>query len=680
MMKQLVISTLAVGALALAAPAHAVDFFLIAKEFDKTLPDDTVKMWGFAEDPGGACWNTISGNANSAASKLARMNSVDCTGPVATAPGPELVAPPTIGNNAADRVRIRVVNLLDTANGGEPISLIIPGQPMPYRGTPGPTWDDGSWGSGAGGSPGARRVRSFGRETAVGGGRNSYNWIPTQNNPLKDGTYLYHSGTHPQVQVQMGLYGAITRDAAAGMAYTGVSYDNEVTVLYSEIDPVLHDAVTSGTYGTTGPTSTIGYQPQYYLVNGEPFTTKAAATITGPEEGARTLLRLLNAGLETHTPSLQGMRMSIVAEDGNVYPVARDEHSALLSPLKTKDAILAPNTNGTHALYDGMLNLSNTDGSVGGMLSFLQVGAGTPSANTAPVAVVDPAVAGDYDVNQHNTLTVAAPGVLGNDSDPEDDALTAVLGTTDATDGTLDLNADGSFVYEPDLNFSGTDTFTYMASDGALQSTEVTATITVVAVANNPPVADDQAVTTGQQNVGGNSEAVAITLTGSDVDLDGLTFTVTGEPTSGILSGAEPNLTYTPNLGFFGPDSFTYKANDGTDDSLVDAVVSITVEENQAPVADVDTATTPKNTDVTFSVVANDTDADGTIDVTTVVIDRLPKRGTAVANLDGTVTYTPDFDAAGSDSFRYRVEDDDGELSRNPNGGTRTKVRVNITP
>jgi hypothetical protein len=166
------------------------------------------------------------------------------------------------------------------------------------------------------------------------------------------------------------------------------------------------------------------------------------------------------------------------------------------------------------------------------------------------------------------------------------------------------------------------------------------------------------------------------------VDLDGLTFTITGGPTSGILSGAEPNLTYTPNLGFDGADSFTYKANDGTADSLVDAVVDITVEPNQAPVADVDTATTPRNTPVTFSVVANDTDPDpnGTIDVTTIDIVRQAKRGTVVANGDGTVTYTPDFDAAGSDSFRYRVRDDDGELSRNPNGGTRTKVRVNITP
>ena len=542
MMQRVAISVLAVGVLALAAPAHAVDFFLIAKEFDKPIPADggvEVPMWGFAEDVGGACWNTIAGGANSAASKEARMNADACTLPIASVPGPRLVVPP-----AAANVRIRVVNLLSSAAGGEPISLVIPGQRMPSPNSPGPTWTDGS--VGAAGTPGVRRVRSFGREAAVEGGRRSYNWQDGQSNPLKDGTFLYHSGTHPQLQVQMGLYGAITRDAAAGTAYdidsppALILYDNEVLVLYSEVDTVLHDAVTSGTYGTTGPTSTFEYHPQHYLVNGEPFTTKALATISGPAEGEVTLLRLLNAGLETHIAALQGLRMTIVAEDGNVYPFAHEESSAVLAALKTKDVILTPHFEGTHALYDGMLNLSSaTDGSVSGMLSFLEVGSGTPPVNSAPVAVDDPA----YAVNQNNPLAIAAPGVLGNDSDVDGDPLTAVMGATNVSSGTLALNADGSFLYTPNLGFDGLDSFTYKASDGYLESSEVTATITVAAVANNPPVADDKAVETGQLLAGGNSEDVGITLTGSDPDGNSLTFTVTGiGPTDGSLSGAPPNL------------------------------------------------------------------------------------------------------------------------------------------
>jgi FtsP/CotA-like multicopper oxidase with cupredoxin domain len=689
MMKRIAISALAVGVLVQAAPASALDVYLIAKELDKTLPDGSVvKMWGFAEDPGGACYGTTSGGSNSAASKAARMAAAACTGPVASVPGPSIVAPATVGSNAADRVRVRLVNLLDSTKGGEPISLVIPGQTMPSRGATGrgPTWSDGSFGSSSGGTPGTRRVRSFGRETVVDGGRLQYAWIPNTSTGLREGTYLYHSGTHPQVQVQMGLYGSITRNAVDGgspSAYDGVAYDNEITVLYSEIDPALHAAVASGSYGTLpGPTSTFEYNPEYYLVNGEPFATKASATIPGAVVGERTLLRLLNAGLQLHSPTLQGMRMEIVAEDGSPYPTSRHESSAVLAPLKTKDAIVEPTVDGTYALYDGMLSLSNTDGSAGGLLSFLQVGAGTSPSNTAPVAVNDPATAGAYDVNQNNILSIAAPGVLANDTDAEGHPLTAALAGTNVSNGTLSLNADGSFVYTPNLGASGTDSFSYTASDGAAQSLEATATITIVAVANNAPVADDGSATTGQQLAGGNSEDVAITLTGSDSDGDALTFAITGGPSSGTLSGSGASRTYSPNTGFAGSDSFTFKTNDGTADSLVDGVVSITVNANQAPVADVDTATTSANTSITFNIVDNDSDPDpnGSIDATTVVIQRPTRKGTIVDNGDGTVTYTPNFDYTGSDAFRYRVRDDDGALSRNPGGGARTKVRINVVP
>jgi FtsP/CotA-like multicopper oxidase with cupredoxin domain len=678
MTRMKLVSTLVVCVLALAAPAHAVTFDLIAKEFTQTLPDGSmVKMWGFA--PGSAaCWDAGGTNTGATARAL-RMASTDCTSPVASSPGPQLTVTP--GQTV---VRVRVVNLLSAAAGGENISLVIPGQAMPFHANPGPTWTDGTVGSNAG-TPGDRRVRSFGRETLVDGGRRAYQWRDSQSTTLKDGTYLYHSGTHPQVQVQMGLFGAITRDAAAGQAYGPDSdYDNQAIVLYSEIDPVLHDAVTTGTYGTTGPTSTFAYSPQYYLVNGEAFDPAdiAGATISGLAVGDRTLLRLLNAGLQTHSAALQGLRLNIIAEDGNVYPAARDEQSALLAPLKTRDAILTPMREGTYALYDGQLNLSNTDGSAGGMLSFLEVGGGTGPPNTAPVGFDDPGVLGAYDVNINNSLPIVAPGVLANDTDAELDQLAAVLATT-TSNGTLILNSDGSFLYTPALGYTGSDSFTYRASDGALESADTTATITVVASGNNLPVADDQSVTTGQQ-LGGNSEEVAITLSGSDPDGDTTFLTVTGGPASGVLAGTSPNLTYTPNVGFAGSDSFTYKATDvpSLADSLVDATVDITVVANQAPIADVDTATTMEFQVVVINVVVNDTDPDinGSIDVTSVVITKAPNHGVATANNDGTVTYTPDDDYSGSDTFRYRVADDDGELSRNPNGGPQTKVRINIDP
>ncbi len=89
---------------------------------------------------------------------------------------------------------------------------------------------------------------------------------------------------------------------------------------------------------------------------------------------------------------------------------------------------------------------------------------------------------------------------------------------------------------------------------------------------NNPPIANNQSVTTTEDT------PVAITLSASDVDGDSLSYNVIASPSSGIISGTEPNLTYTPNTGFTGNDSFTFKANDGTSDSNV-ATVSITVNQ-----------------------------------------------------------------------------------------------------
>ncbi len=96
------------------------------------------------------------------------------------------------------------------------------------------------------------------------------------------------------------------------------------------------------------------------------------------------------------------------------------------------------------------------------------------AVNTAPVAQAD-----SYSVEMESTLTVAAPGVLDNDSDINSDPLTAIL-VANASNGTVTLNSDGSFIYQPASGFSGSDSFTYKTHDGSLDSDIVTASITVV--------------------------------------------------------------------------------------------------------------------------------------------------------------------------------------------------------
>src|SRR5204862_8198 len=99
-----------------------------------------------------------------------------------------------------------------------------------------------------------------------------------------------------------------------------------------------------------------------------------------------------------------------------------------------------------------------------------QLQSGVATATFTVTVNLPPVSAGDaYAVNEDTVLTVAAPGVLGNDSDPEGQPLTAQL-VSGPAHGTLALNANGSFTYTPAANYNGPDAFTYKANDGALDS------------------------------------------------------------------------------------------------------------------------------------------------------------------------------------------------------------------
>lgn len=196
------------------------------------------------------------------------------------------------------------------------------------------------------------------------------------------------------------------------------------------------------------------------------------------------------------------------------------------------------------------------------------------TSNVAPSAVADA-----YTTPEGEALVVDAPGVLANDTDPEDDDLTAVSATQPGN-GTVELSEDGSFTYTPDTGFSGEDTFTYRADDGTSQSTATTVTVTVegdVEPPNAAPVARDDAFST----VAGEPLSLAAPgVLGNDTDADGdsLTATRTSQAGNGSVTlGADGSFTYTPAAGFEGTDQFTYTASDGTDTSAP-ATVTITVK------------------------------------------------------------------------------------------------------
>src|SRR5207247_2182474 len=258
--------------------------------------------------------------------------------------------------------------------------------------------------------------------------------------------------------------------------------------------------------------------------------------------------------------------------------------------------------------------------------------------NTAPVAANEA-----YVVGEDLTLSVAAPGVLSNDTDAEANSLSALI-VTGPSHGALVLNVNGSFTYVPAANFNGTDSFTYKANDGSLDSNMATVSITVTAV-NDAPVASDQAIVTAEDT------AKTITLSETDVEGSPLTYAIVTGPAHGTLSGTAPSLTYTPALNYNGADSFTFKANDGSLDSNVATVTIAVAAVNDAPVANSDTATTAEDTAVTIAVLANDTDVDG--DTLTVTGVSAPQHGSATSHPDGTISYTPAANYNGADTFTY---------------------------
>lgn len=222
-----------------------------------------------------------------------------------------------------------------------------------------------------------------------------------------------------------------------------------------------------------------------------------------------------------------------------------------------------------------------------------------------PVNDVPVAVDNSYNLGEDMILSPITPavGILANDTDADGDTLSAIL-VSGPAHGTLTLQPDGRFTYTPTANFNGSDTFTYKVSDGTTESAVATVTINVNP-ANDAPVATAQSVTTAEDT------AVAVPLSGSDVDGDGLSYIVVTSPAHGTLSGIAPNLTYRPFYNYYGPDQFSFRVSDGLANSEV-ATVSITVTPvNDFPEAYAQSVVTAEDTATAITLGASDPEAGG---------------------------------------------------------------------
>jgi Bacterial Ig domain len=663
----------------LAAPAQAVTYTVIAEPTVTTMPDGftAVPMWGYrVSDAGGD-------EANAASKPL-------------TSPGAALVVPPTDST-----LSVNLFNRLP----GVPTSLVVHGLYAAMT----PVFVDGA---GLACTPGvgatdpirrACRVRSFTKEAPTGNPA-AVNY--TYDN-VRPGTYLYQSGTQPQIQVQMGLYGMMSKDAAvAGAVYPGVSYASQSRVIFSEVDAALHAAVAAGTF--TG--STLDYDPKHmrahvYGANNLPVQADAGAVPSVIGTAAPHLVRMANAGLQTRVPTLSNGTWALLGEDAQPYPYSREQYTAFLPAAKTTEAWIGASR--SFAVFDRRMAFADSFGGVAGQ--FLQF-------STTPVAVTQLAAncptEGTQGVTWTCTVTSTTPG--------------ATLSLSSGPAGMTTLLT----VAGLQLNWTPSNAQAQRPADATLLNRVVVAasssagTVTrgvnvAVANVNDAPTALPSSHT-GAAGVRSFSIAAANGALANDSDIDGdaLSASVVTPPVDGALTlNADGSFSYTLAAATMVPAagltrSFTYRATD-TPSLLTpapalsaDSTVTMSFVSGLAANADSFTFT---NTNLrplqTFNVTANDTSTttpafqansirvsrtdpgagiglDGLAPATTTLgAVQTPNNGT------NTITYLPPLNGAvatgagnapvaftGTDSFWYRINSNAGT----PTNWTRVDVAINV--
>ncbi|MFW9843517.1 MAG: Ig-like domain-containing protein, partial [Candidatus Thorarchaeota archaeon] len=262
-----------------------------------------------------------------------------------------------------------------------------------------------------------------------------------------------------------------------------------------------------------------------------------------------------------------------------------------------------------------------------------------------PVAVDD-----EYATNEDLLLSIASPGVLVNDYDPDSgDIITSEL-VTGPEHGSLTFFSEGGFEYVPNPDWFGTDSFIYRAFDGQVYGNEATVTITVTGV-NDVPIA-------GDDSYSGTEDAVLVgsSVLDNDIDPDGdyLEINLISLPSYGVLTlNPDGSFTFVPDADWYGTDSFTYELYDGQLFSNT-ATVTITISSvNDVPVSYDDTFSVDEDVDLTEFLSATDVDEDSL----TYELVSGTSNGILIFRSTGTFTYSPNANWFGTDTFTFWVYD-----------------------
>ena len=440
---------------------------------------------------------------------------------------------------------------------------------------------------------------------------------------------------------------------------------------------VVEDTVAQGILIAAAPSGST-----YSIVSNGSLGT---ATLTDASTGAFTFTPFPDAnGSDTFTFKVTSGSVdsnvgtiAVTIEPQNDAPLAvdasatTDEDIPLSAALQGSDVdgdaltwtIVSNGTLGTAVVTDvatGAFDYTPNAGATGIDSFTFKANDGTLDSNAATYTVTITAV---------NDAPVASDGVL---TTPEDTATSGTLSATDADSAALTFSivtngakgtaavtdpTTGAYTYTPQANASGTDTFTFKANDGALDSNTATVTVTITAV-NDAPVASDGVLTTAEDT------AASGTLSASDTDSAALTFSIVTNGTKGTAAVTDPTTgayTYTPQANAMGTDTFTFKANDGALDGNT-ATVTVTITAvNDPPVAVNGTLSTTANTSASGTLGGSDIDSPSL--TFSIVANGTLGTATITDAATGAFTYTPNLDTTGNDAFTFKVSD--GALDSN---------------
>jgi len=367
--------------------------------------------------------------------------------------------------------------------------------------------------------------------------------------------------------------------------------------------------------------------------------------------------------------------VTLTVDSDNDAPVAVDDNFATTENTPLSDSV-APNDSDVDG--DPLLFSLLSNGPTNGMISFNPDG----TFDYIPDSGFNGVDSFDYEITDPDGATSVATAIISVSPVNGAPVVSTPVGDQSSVDSeviSLDVSSSFSDQDDTDLTFSAnglppglsidsngliTGTLDSSASQAGSYVVEVIAADPdgemvsdnfIWEVTNPGPIAQDDAASTTEDT------PVVSSVTPNDADPDGddLTFALLSNPANGNVTML-PNgtFTYTPAAEFSGTDSFTYTITD-SDGSTDTATVEINVAPvNDAPVAINDSATTNEDTPVDIDILANDSDIDSSDLVS--VISQAPSNGNVTVNPDGSVTYTPNANFSGTDTFEYEVCDEFG--------------------